>query len=111
MDPRLRSLKIKTGVVKRTGKEKLSYRVEAEQQRGKITKMKADGKDEADIKKMGDVMQESLNMIPDCHRRLEKAVADLEAVVKETEVDFADKEELEEAKKALETAAEQLKAQ
>ena len=55
MDPRLKKLRIQTGVVKRCGKEKLSYRKEADMQREKIEKMKADGKDEADIKKMNEV--------------------------------------------------------
>ena len=55
MDPRLKALKIKTGVVKRTGKEKLSYRTEADQQKAKVEKMKAEGKDEADVKKMVEV--------------------------------------------------------
>ena len=50
MDARLKKLRISTGVVKRCGKEKLSYRKEADMQRGKIEKMKTEGKDEADIK-------------------------------------------------------------
>ena len=45
-DPRLKQIKIKTGVLKRVGKEKLSYRKEADQQKAKIEKMKEDGKDE-----------------------------------------------------------------
>ena len=55
MDPRVRALKIKTGVVKRTGKEKLSYVKESHQQRDKLQKMKDDGKDEADVNKMNEV--------------------------------------------------------
>ena len=55
MDPRLKKLRIQTGVVKRRKKKKLSYRKEADMQREKIEKMKADGKDEADIKKMNEV--------------------------------------------------------
>lgn len=55
MDPRLKKLKIATGVVKRCGKEKLSYRKEADMQREKMEKMKAEGRDEADIKKMNEV--------------------------------------------------------
>jgi len=51
----LKALKIKTGVVKRTGKEKLSYRKEADAQKDKMEKMKADGKEEAAVKKMGEV--------------------------------------------------------
>ena len=56
VDPqKVRSLKIKTGVVKRNGKEKVSYRKEAEMQKEKIEKMKREGKDEADIRKMTEV--------------------------------------------------------
>ncbi len=61
MDPRVKSLKIKTGVVKRTGKEKVSYRKEADQQRDKVEKMKQEGKDEADIKKMNEVSKSNCN--------------------------------------------------
>ena len=45
-DPRIKQLKIKTGVLKRVGKEKLSYRKEADQQKAKIEKMKAEGREE-----------------------------------------------------------------
>ena len=51
----LQALRIKTGVVKRTGKEKVMYRKEADKEKEKIEKMKAEGKDEADIKKMTEV--------------------------------------------------------
>ena len=63
MDPRLKKLRISTGVVKRCGKEKLSYRKEADMQRGKIEKMKTEGKDEADIKKMNEVIQKMNEVI------------------------------------------------
>ena len=84
-DPRIKQLKIKTGVLKRVGKEKLSYRKEADQQKAKIEKMKEDGKEEIEIKKMGEVLQETLMMIPDCHRRLVAAHAELTSLL-ETEV-------------------------
>jgi len=45
-DPRIKQIKIKTGVLKRVGKEKLSYRKEADQQKAKIEKMKEEGRDE-----------------------------------------------------------------
>ena len=55
-DPaKVKALRIKTGVVKRTGKEKVMYRKEADKEKEKIEKMKAEGKDEADIKKMTEV--------------------------------------------------------
>ena len=57
MDPRLKKLRISTGVVTRCGKEKLSYRTEADMQKVKIEKMKLEGKDEADIKKMNEVLK------------------------------------------------------
>ena len=57
-DPRLKKLRISTGVVKRCGKEKLSYRKEADMQKDKIEKMKAEGKEEAEVKKMNEVSHE-----------------------------------------------------
>jgi len=109
-DPRIKQIKIKTGVLKRVGKEKLSYRKEADQQKLKIEKMKADGKDEHDIKKMGEVLQETLMMIPDCHRRLVAAHADLENVL-ETEAELAEAEEFLAAKTQIEEAEKQMKVE
>lgn len=43
-DPRIKTLKIKTGVVKRLTKEKLMYVKETEQQREKVEKLRASGK-------------------------------------------------------------------
>jgi len=110
-DPvRVKALRIKTGVVKRTGKEKVMYRREADKEKEKIEKMKAEGKDDADIKKMTEVMQESLMMIPDSHRRLEKAYAELKALVDAEEAEMAEAKEFQEAKTVLAEADEQLKA-
>lgn len=44
-DPRIRTLKIKTGVVKRLAKEKVTYEKEAAQQRDRIQKFKDQGED------------------------------------------------------------------
>jgi hypothetical protein len=55
-DPtRVKALRIKTGVVKRTGKEKIMYRKEADKEREKVEKMKKEGKDDADVNKMIEV--------------------------------------------------------
>jgi len=43
-DPRIKTLKIKTGVVKRLTKEKLMYIQETEQQQEKVQKLKEAGK-------------------------------------------------------------------
>jgi tubulin-specific chaperone A len=109
-DPRIKQIKIKTGVLRRVGKEKLSYRKEADQQKAKIEKMKADGKDEHDIKKMGEVLQETLMMIPDCHRRLGAAHTELKNIL-ETEAELAETEEYEAAKTQIAEAEEQLKVE
>ncbi|KAM9591268.1 tubulin-specific chaperone A-like isoform 1-T1 [Morphnus guianensis] len=50
-DPRLRQIKIKTGVVRRLAKEKVMYEKEAKQQEEKIEKMKAEACNDYGIKK------------------------------------------------------------
>ena len=56
------------------------------------------------------VMQESLMMIPDSHRRLEKAYAELKALVDAEEAEMAEATEFKDAKAVLAEADEQLKA-
>ena len=55
-------------------------------------------------------MQESLMMIPDSHRRLEKAYAELKALVDAEEAEMAEATEFKDAKTVLAEADEQLKA-
>lgn len=43
-DPRIRALRIKTGIVKRLTKEKVMYEKEADEQRQRIHKLKDEGK-------------------------------------------------------------------
>ncbi|XP_033099247.1 tubulin-specific chaperone A-like [Anneissia japonica] len=101
-DPRLRQLKIKTGVLKRCAKEKVMYEKEADEIAAKIERMKADNKNEYDIRKQNEVLAESKMMIPDCKKRIEAAYRDLESLIEECKTDFAEMEE-------LELAVEQLK--
>ncbi|KAM9518326.1 tubulin-specific chaperone A-like [Salvelinus alpinus] len=108
-DPRIRQIKIKTGVVKRLVKEKVMYVKETSQQEEKIERLKAEACDEeADseakyvIKKQLEVLQESKMMIPDCHRRLTIAHADLSQIL-ETEEDLAEAEEYKEARTVLDS--------
>jgi len=102
-DPRIRQIKIKTGVVKRLTKEKEMYEKEAIQIAGKIEKMKDDGKDEYDIKKQNEVLNESRSMVPDTVRRLKVAYGELDDLL-EKEADLAEAEEFSLAQTAL-TAA------
>ena len=121
-DPRIKTLRIQTGVVKRCGKEKLSYRKEANQQKEKLEKMKKEGKDDMEIKTMNEQMQESLMMIPDCHRKLGKAVKELKALLEELESELSrtasneneessgEPKEISDAKLALKDSEDYLKA-
>ncbi|KYM93433.1 PREDICTED: tubulin-specific chaperone A [Cyphomyrmex costatus] len=106
-DPRIRTLKIKTGVVKRLAKEKVTYEKEAAQQRERIQKLKEQDKDGYDIKKQEEVLQESLMMVPDCQRRLVKAFEELKKIL-DTEQDLKEVEDYIEAEKVLQEAEEQL---
>merc|ERR1719150_701020 len=75
-----------------------------------------------EIKKMNEQMQESLMMIPDCHRKLEKAVKELKALLEELESENKDEasnenqdqsmdpEEISEANSALDDSEDYLKA-
>ncbi|KAL7752410.1 hypothetical protein RI367_001944 [Sorochytrium milnesiophthora] len=72
-----RDIKIKTGVVKRLAKEISMYKREAEEQEGRIDKLKAKGADDADIRKQKEVLQETLVMIPDCQTRFARAYSEL----------------------------------
>ncbi|XP_063066853.1 tubulin-specific chaperone A [Engraulis encrasicolus] len=101
-DPRIRQIKIKTGVVKRLAKEEVLYIKEAKQQEEKIERLKAEAGDEYVIKKQVEVLQESRMMIPDCRRRLNVAHADLMQIL-ENEADLAETEEYKEAQTMLDS--------
>ncbi|XP_050510844.1 tubulin-specific chaperone A-like [Diabrotica virgifera virgifera] len=106
-DPRIRTIKIKTGVVRRLAKEKTVYEREVEAQKVRIEKYKADGKDEYDLRKQEEVLNESLMMVPDCQRRLAVAFEDLKNIL-ETEKDLQESEDYLAAQKVLEEAKAQL---
>ena len=50
-------------------------------------------------------------MIPDCHRRLEKAVSELKPLLEELEKEFPESKEVTEAKTAIEASAEHMAAE
>lgn len=68
-DPRLRQIFIKTGVVKRYGKEIISYEKETANERKRMQKFRDENRDEHDIRKQEEVIQENLMMIPECQRK------------------------------------------
>ncbi|XP_031716203.1 tubulin-specific chaperone A [Anarrhichthys ocellatus] len=101
-DPRIRQIKIKTGIVRRLAKEKVSYQTEAKQQEEKVERLKAEAGDPYVIKKQIEVLQESHMMVPDCHRRLTAAHGDLFQLL-ETEEDLSESEEYKEARNILDS--------
>ncbi|XP_076067793.1 tubulin binding cofactor A [Oratosquilla oratoria] len=103
-DPRVKQLRIKTGVVKRVCKEKGMYEKEAEQIQEKIKKMQDEGQELYYIKKQDQLLQETLTVIPDCQKRLNNAYQDLKALV-ENEVELEEVEEYQAAKTVLEEVA------
>ncbi|KAI8138001.1 tubulin binding cofactor A [Fennellomyces sp. T-0311] len=95
----LRELKIKTNVVKRIYKEHIAYGKEAEQQQKRIDKLIAENADEADVRKQKEVLEETLQMIPDVKKRFAKAYQDLEDKVEDPQ--YEGSTELEEARTVL----------
>ena len=76
-----KQLRIKVSVCKRCNKDLIYYGKEAEKQKAKIEKMKEDGRDEHDVKKQIQVLEESEEMIPLSRDQLRKAQADLKKFV------------------------------
>ncbi|GAB0088043.1 Tubulin-specific chaperone A [Sergentomyia squamirostris] len=105
-DPRVKQLRIKTGVVKRLYKEKISYIKEADSQKNRIDKFKGEGKDEHVIKKEEEVLQECLMIIPDTQRRLAKAYEELREMLK-AEDDLKETEEYTNAVAVIDEAKSQ----
>ncbi|XP_056288912.1 tubulin-specific chaperone A [Pseudoliparis swirei] len=101
-DPRIRQIKIKTGIVRRLAKEKLCYMTQATQQEEKVERMRVEKEDEYVLRKQIEVLQEAHMMVPDCHRRLTVAHQDL-AQLLEAEEDLGELEEYKEARKMLES--------
>ncbi|PNF35917.1 Tubulin-specific chaperone A [Cryptotermes secundus] len=102
-DPRIKTLRIKTGIVKRLTKEKVMYEKDADKQRQRIQKLKDEGKDEHDIRNKDEVLWESLSMVTYCQRQLVKAFDELKILL-ETEAALSESEEYISAKKILEEA-------
>lgn len=98
----MKSLRIKTGSCKRLLKELQAYEKEVERETAKTNRMKDDGVDPHDLKQQESVLAESKMMIPDCTKRLEAALGDLQAILEEAEAESAQgSEEIVEAKKLV----------
>ncbi|XP_014244373.1 tubulin-specific chaperone A [Cimex lectularius] len=102
-DPRLKKIKVQTGVVKRLAREKVSYEQEVDSHKAKIEQFKKEGKDEAVVNKQIEILNETIPMIADTQRRLKKAFTEFEALL-EAEKDLKATEEYAAGLKALEDA-------
>uniref|UniRef100_A0A668T2E7 Tubulin-specific chaperone A n=1 Tax=Oreochromis aureus TaxID=47969 RepID=A0A668T2E7_OREAU len=94
--------KLHTSERLRLAKEEIAYITEAKQQEEKIERLKTEAADDYVIKKQMEVLQESRMMIPDCHRRLAIAHADLLQLL-EAEEELAESEEYKEARSILDS--------
>ncbi|CAK8676041.1 unnamed protein product [Clavelina lepadiformis] len=83
MEAILKKVKIQTGVVKRISKERTSYEQEIITLAKQVEDMKSCGKDEHDIKKRIECLDESRMMIPDCTKRLANAIDVLRGLVRD----------------------------
>nr|XP_055036556.1 tubulin-specific chaperone A isoform X1 [Misgurnus anguillicaudatus] len=95
-------LQVHFNISHRLAKEEVLYIKEAKQQEEKIERLKAEAGDEYVIKKQVEVLQEARMMVPDCHRRLATAHADLQQLL-ETEEELAETEEYKEARTVLDS--------
>eukprot|EP00163_Fabomonas_tropica_P006054 TRINITY_DN15678_c0_g1_i1.p1 TRINITY_DN15678_c0_g1~~TRINITY_DN15678_c0_g1_i1.p1 ORF type:complete len:116 (+),score=45.58 TRINITY_DN15678_c0_g1_i1:194-541(+) len=107
-----KKLSIKVKAVQRIQKDLIYYEKEYNQQAAKVQKMKDDGKDEYDIKKQEEVLEETNAMMPEARTRLEKAHADLEQAVEELkdDTDIHETEEWASAQKVIEEVGKVVKA-
>ncbi|KAG0002578.1 hypothetical protein BGZ80_005412 [Entomortierella chlamydospora] len=97
-----RDLTIKTNVLKRLAKEKVFYDQEKIKQQKRIDDMVAKDPEDYEIKKQREVLEETLDMLPDVERRKKAAYQDLSNVVTNASPDVKSSKEYEEAVQALE---------
>ncbi|RAL46188.1 hypothetical protein DM860_016621 [Cuscuta australis] len=101
MENAIRNLKIKAASCKRIVKELHSYEKEVERESAKTNDMKNRNADPYDLKQQENVLAESRMMIPDCHKRLDTALADLKAYLVELKDDKAPDEVVKEAQDVI----------
>jgi tubulin-specific chaperone A len=79
------------------------YAKEHAAQRAKIDVMRAEGRDEYDVRKQEEVLLETETMLPDCQTRLREAASDLQGFLDTNRADLAGLEALQEAETLLAT--------
>lgn len=104
---RLRQIRLKTGVLKRLAKEKIVYEREVEEQKARIERLRAEGKDDYVLRKEEEVLTEAHMMVPDVIRRLGKFLNETLEYL-EGEDDLKDSQEYKLAEEAIARAREGL---
>ncbi|KAF9902065.1 hypothetical protein EC991_005377 [Linnemannia zychae] len=99
-----RDFTIKTNVLKRVAKEAVFYTKEKEHQERRIAAMVAKDPEDYEIKKQREVLEETLDMLPDVERRRKAARQDLANLVTNANPDVKGSKEYEEAVQALEAS-------
>ncbi|KAF9187177.1 hypothetical protein BGZ51_001501 [Haplosporangium sp. Z 767] len=97
-----RDFTIKTNVLKRLVKEQVYYNQEKLNQQKRIDDMVAKDPEDYEIKKQREVLEETLDMLPDVERRKKAAHQDLANLVTNANPDIKSSKEYEEAVQALE---------
>ncbi|KAF9311866.1 hypothetical protein BG000_008515 [Podila horticola] len=97
-----RDLSIKTNVLKRLAKEQIFYHEEKKRQQLRIDAMVAKDPENYDIKKQREVLDETLDMLPDVERRKKVAHQELASLVTNINPDLKTSKEYEDAVQALE---------
>ncbi|KAG3108306.1 hypothetical protein PI124_g12567 [Phytophthora idaei] len=98
-----RQFKIKVGTLRRVKKDLEYYAKEHAAQEAKIAKMRADGKDEHDIRKQEEVLVETETMLPDCQSRLKEAATDVSNFIEAHREELEPLETFKEAQELLAT--------
>ncbi|KAF9935301.1 hypothetical protein FBU30_004876 [Linnemannia zychae] len=99
-----RDFTIKTNVLKRLVKEAVFYTQEKEKQEARIAAMVAKDPEDYEIKKQREVLEETLDMLPDVDRRKKAARQDLANLVTNASPDVKGSKEYEEAVQTLEAS-------
>ncbi|KAG0253211.1 hypothetical protein BG011_006494 [Mortierella polycephala] len=97
-----RDFTIKTNVLKRLVKEQIYYNQEKLHQQKRIDAMVAKDPEDYEIKKQREVLEETLDMLPDVERRIKAAHQDLANLVTNANPDLKSSKEYEGAVQALE---------
>lgn len=96
-------LQIKVNALKRLMKEQALYKKEAEADAKRVEQAKEEGKDEYEIKKMNEVLQETQKMVPELNKKIQTTLNGLKELLSSDldEDTTSAKEVAEEAEKFL----------